>query len=239
MKTKNITIALAMLSGLFAGASLFRYFDKSAHPPSAQLKLEEILSIKELHLVKHTYNDLFLLHRKNNSDKPVRVIAFVPVTVTAHLNLKDIKIDKVNDTIRQILLPYATMHDPCYQMGKMRVTKLRAFQLHAGPDLYADVTQYIQQVMAVRIDSVRNVAIQNQILEQAEAEGKEYLESLLKALGRRDVIVTFGNPVKDRIIAAIQLKHKVKAHEALLDYYIRRDTTYYRMDYVAESNLIK
>ena len=60
MKTKEYIISLALLAGPFVGAFLFNEF-RTVPQASAQPKLEEILSIKQLHLVKHTYNDLFFL----------------------------------------------------------------------------------------------------------------------------------------------------------------------------------
>jgi len=239
MKTKNLFFAMALVTGLIVGAILHK--ELAPAPPTSphgQLKLEEILSIKELRLVRHTYTDLFCIHRKNKSNKPVRAIAHVPVTVTAFLDLKNIKLEKDNgDTIRRVVLPHATLEGPSYKMNHMQVTRLRAFQLHAGTDLYADIAQYIQQVIDLRVDSVTNIAIGNHILEQAEAEGKEYLETLLKAVGRPDVIVTFGNAEKDKSIAAIQRTYIIEKRDLL--HFMRSDTTSYQMDHLAWSNLKK
>ena len=72
-----------------------------------QLTLEQVLYIKELHLVKHTYNDLFFLHKKNDKSKAIRAMVQVPVTITAYINLKEIRLVRQNDSIRQIILPHA------------------------------------------------------------------------------------------------------------------------------------
>jgi hypothetical protein len=230
MNTKHILIALALIAGPFVGAYLFHEID-SPPPQTAQLKLEEILYIKELHLVRHTYNDLFFLHRKNNPQKPVRAIAQVPVTITGYMNLKEIKIIRVNDTIRKVVLPKAHMQEPNYALDKMVITKTRSFQLHAGADLYPEVSRYLKEVLAERKDSVRRLAIRNHILEQAEAEAKEYIENLLRAVGRQDVVVTFNDNNKDRLIAAFQ-KHYHLEGKAMLRHF-DTDTTYHRMDGLA------
>jgi hypothetical protein len=230
MNTKHIIIALALIAGPFVGAYLFIEIN-TPPPQTAQLKLEEILSIKELHLVKHTYNDLFFLHRKNNPTKPVRAVAQVPVSITGYINLKDIKIIRVNDTIRKVILPKAHVQEPNYAVDQMVITKTRSFQLHAGADLYPEVTQYLKAVLNERKDSVRNLAIRNHILEQAEAEGKDYIESLLKAVAREDVVVTFNDGNKDKMIAAFQ-KHNHLEEKTILQH-MHFDTTYYTMDGLA------
>jgi hypothetical protein len=198
MKTRTVFFIITVLAGPIVGVILYQaYLDKKL-PPKGQLTLDQILSIRELHLVRHTYNDLFFIHRRNKSAKPVRAIAQVPVTVTAYLNLKDICIEKSGDTIRRVVLPAAKMGDPVYDVSQMQVTRLRAFHLHAGSDLYPDIASYLQEIIHTRMDSVRNVAIRNHIQEQAEAEAKEYVETLLKAIGRTDIEVTFGDPEKDK-----------------------------------------
>lgn len=79
----------------------------------------------------------------------------------------------------------------------MVIRETRAFQLHAGKDLYPLVGRYLGDILAERIDTVRNLAMVNRILVQAEAEGKEYIEGVLKAAGRANVKVTFGDEASD------------------------------------------
>src|SRR6185369_6945711 len=106
MKTIVLTIIIIVLA--FAAGY---FYHKSAPAPSPQqLTLEQILSIKELHLVKHTYTDLFFLHKKNDANKPIRAIVQVPVTITAFLNLKETKLTRENDSIKTIVLPRAKLN---------------------------------------------------------------------------------------------------------------------------------
>jgi hypothetical protein len=231
MKTKEFIIALALVSGPFVGAYLFREFGSVTTPQSPQLKLEEVLSIKELHLVKHTYNDLFFLHGKNNPEKPVRAIAQVPVTITGYINLKEIQIIRVNDTIRKVILPAAKITEACYEVDKMMITKTRSFQFHAGKDHYPEVSRYLQEVFHSRKDSVRSLAIRNHILEQAEAEGKEYIEHLLVAAGRPDVTVTFNDAVKEKRVATYQQSYQFASRQLLHDHHV--DTTVYHLSFIA------
>jgi hypothetical protein len=229
MKTRHYIIP-GILSALLAVA-LWHTQGKSPKPSPSVLHLEEILSIKELHLVKYSYNDLFYIHRRNNSDKPVRAIAHVPVSVTSYINLKEISIEKVNDTIRRVVLPAARMQDPVYSLDKMRVTKTRSFQLHAGADQYPEVVRYLSQILVTRKDSVRALALRNNILEQAEAEGKDYIENLLVVAGYRNVEVTFGDVEKDRRIKAFQRRNQIEKKTILRT--LEADTTLYNIDYVA------
>lgn len=165
------------------------------------VRLEEVLVIKELHLVRHVYNDLFFLHRKNDKTKAVRAIAQVPVTVTAFLNLKDMKWVKRNDSIKQVVLPKAQLGDPSYAIDQMEIKETRGFQLHLGGDLYPKVSQYLSAIIAERQDTVRQRALDNKILLQAEAEGKQYVEGLLRGIGRPDVKVTFNDEAEDQAVA--------------------------------------
>ena len=76
MNSKYIILVMALVLGAFIGAWIHKGFFTPS-PQTGQLKLEEILAIKELHLVKHSYKDLFFLHRKNDINKSVRAIAQV------------------------------------------------------------------------------------------------------------------------------------------------------------------
>lgn len=107
MKTKVIFAILLFAVGALAGILLFRQTTQPPETPQ-RLSLEQILTIKELHLVRHTYQDLFFLHKGNDKNKPMRAIVRVPVTVTAFIDLKEIKIVHEHDSVKQVVLPCAT-----------------------------------------------------------------------------------------------------------------------------------
>lgn len=201
MKTiKHLTPVIAI--GLAVAAFVAgMHYHRLEQPSPNQLTLQQILSIRELHLVKHTYTDLFMLHKKNNPDKAIRAMVQVPVTVTAYLNLKDIELIQSGDSIRGIVLPRATLTEPIYHVGSMVVRETRSFQLHAGKDLYPEVLDYMSSTIANRIDTARYLAESNRILLQAEAEGMDYVVGILKALGRADVQVTFNDTHRDAQVA--------------------------------------
>ncbi len=195
-------IVAAFLAGLF-------YHHVSPPPTPQQLTLEQILSIRELHLVKHQYHDIFLLHRQNDQDKPVRAIVQVPVTVTAYLNLKDIKLEYHHDTLQRVILPHAILNQPVCELNNLTIRETRGFQLHVGKDLYPQVGRYLAAAIQTQLDSARHHAIGHQILIQAEAEGKEYIESILLALGHGGVTVTFNDEAKDQEVQEyIQALHR-------------------------------
>jgi hypothetical protein len=198
MKTFISILILGIAAAAFIAGMFYGRF-KPTPPTPQQLTLEQILSIKELHLVKHTYNDLFFLHKHNDPAKTIRAIVQVPVVVTAYLDLKEVQLMKHNDSVRQILLPRALLNDPIYQVNNMVVRETRSFQIHAGKDLYPQVGQYVQQVIATRVDSVRTMAVANRILAQAEEEGKEYVINLLRELGHTDIEVLFVDEQKEAI----------------------------------------
>lgn len=61
-----------------------------------------------------------------------------------------------------------------HRVNEMVITKTRAFQLHAGDDLYPAVTTYLGAVVAERIKVVNEMARAHSILLQVEAEAKDY-----------------------------------------------------------------
>ena len=204
MKTTKLIPAFLFLCGAAIGIFVYREFRKPLEKSPEQLTLEQVLYIKELHLVKHTYNDLFFLHKKNDKNKAIRAMVQVPVTVTAYINLKEIRLVKQNDSIRQVILPHAYLDEPRYLVDSMVVRETRSFQIHAGKDMYPQVAGYMQALVAERIQTVRTMAISNQILVQAEAEGMHYIKSVLATLGRQDIEVTFGDAAKDAEVKAFE-----------------------------------
>lgn len=168
-------------------------FRTSAGRDASAARLEEILVIKELHLVRHHYTDIFLFHRQNDKSKSVRAIAKVPATITAFLDLRQAKWIKRNDSIKEVQLPHAQLDEPNYKLDQMIVEQTRSLQIHIGNDLYPRISQYLSRIVAERADTIRQLAINNNILLQAETEGKQYLEELLEGIGRKDVNVTFGD----------------------------------------------
>lgn len=208
MKTITPTlIILGLIVAAFLGGLFYHRVSPSATPQ--QLTLEQILSIRELHLVKHQYNDIFLLHRKNDMTKPVRAIIQVPVNITAFLNLKEVKLEYKNDSLKKVILPHAILNEPVCEINRMIIRETRGFQLHAGKDLYPQVGNYLSAAIHSRLDSIRHRAISHQILIQAEAEGKEYVESVLHSLGHTRVLVTFNDESRDKeVMEYIQTLHK-------------------------------
>ncbi len=195
-------IVAAFLGGLF-------YHRVSLTSAPQQLTLEQILSIRELHLVKHQYHDIFMLHRKNDTTRPIRAIVQVPVTVTAFLNLKEVKLEYQHDSLKKVILPHAILNEPVCEINRMIIRETRGFQLHVGKDLYPEVSSYLSKTIQSRLDSTRHRAISHQILIQAEAEGKEYIESILQALGHTSVLVTFNDESKDHeVMEYIRTVHK-------------------------------
>jgi hypothetical protein len=190
MKNSLYLLAAGLAVGAFIAGLFYGRFKPAPASPQ-KLTLEQILSIKELHLVRHTYNDLFFLHKKNDPSKAIRAVVQVPVVMTAYLDLKEMKLVGRGDTIREVILPRARLADPHYDMENMLVRPTRAVQVHVGHDLYPVVSSYLQGVLAARADTVRHLAVANRILLQAEKEGREYILSLLRELGRDDVVVRF------------------------------------------------
>jgi len=197
MKTIAPTLILiGLIVAAFLGGLFYHHVSPAAAPQ--QLTLEEILSIRELHLVKHQYTDIFTLHRKNDPSKPIRAIVHMPVTVTAFLNLKDIKLEYSHDSLKKVILPRAILNKPVGEIDRIIIRETRSFQLHAGKDLYPEVGTHLTDAIHARLDSIGHYALTHRILLQAEAEGREYIGSILVALGHTRAIVTFNDEAKDQ-----------------------------------------
>jgi hypothetical protein len=204
------TIALILALGLIVAAAIGGFFYGRLMPAQSpqHLTLEQILSIRELHLVKHTYTDLFFLHKNNNPAKAIRAMVQMPVTITAYLNLKDIELVWQQDSLQSIILPRAQLNEPVYHTNRMVIRETRSVQVHVGKDLYPQVGEYLGKTISAQMDTARQLAESNRILIQAEAEGKEYIESILKALGQQQVVITFNDAVRDQLVAAYQASLK-------------------------------
>jgi hypothetical protein len=130
-------------------------------------------------------------------------------TVTAFLNLKDTKLVYLHDTLQRVVLPHAILNEPVCDIKNMTIRETRGFQLHVGKDLYPQVGRYLSAAIQTQLDSTRHRAISHQILIQAEAEGKEYIESILLSLGHAGVVVTFNDENKDQEVQEyLQALHK-------------------------------
>jgi hypothetical protein len=189
------SILSLLVLGVIVGAFIVGFFYGKLKPVPVspqQLTLEKILSIRQLHLVQHTYNDLFFLHKQNDKTKAIRAIVQVPVEITAYLDLKEMQFIHSGDTLQQLILPRARLREANYQVQNMVVREVRSFQLHAGKDLYPQIGQYLQAAVQARKDSIEGAALTNRILVQAEKEGREYIISALKELGVLNVQVRFA-----------------------------------------------
>ena len=151
--------------------------------------MEQILSVKELHLVRHEYNDLFFLHRNNDPRRPVRAIAQIPVSVTAYINLKELRFVRKGDSVESVVMPHARLHRPEYHLEQMVVRGTRSVHLHLGRDVYAQVAEGLRAEATRRADSLQAVAVRNHILTQTETEGKAWLEWFLLSVGRGGIRV--------------------------------------------------
>jgi hypothetical protein len=195
-------LTIGLIVAAFIGGFFYGRITPSQSPQ--QLTLEQILSIRELHLVKHTYTDLFFLHKNNKPSKAIRAMVQMPVTITAYLNLKDIELQWRHDSLQAVILPRAQLNQPVYHTDRMVIRETRSWQVHVGKDLYPAVGEYLGKTIASRMDTAQRLAESNRILIQAEAEGKEYVESILKALGHEQVVVTFNDVARDEVVAAYQ-----------------------------------
>ncbi len=187
---KTVTIVLLSLAlGIIGGVLIHKRFVK---PNSNDIaKFKEIIKIKELHLLKHTYQDLTFIHRKNDTSKSLKAVATVPVNISAFIDLTKMQIKYCSDTISKILLPSPQMTDPNYQIDKMEVKRIKSFQLHIGKDLYSEVLNYLKDIVNRRKKAIIQLSVKNGIIKETKESAKEYITSLLKGFTLKPVPIEF------------------------------------------------
>ena len=203
MKSKLLLPTLALTIGIIGGICLNSKFRK---PKSSDIaKFEEIVRIKELHLIKHIYQDLSFIHRKNDASKSLKAVALVPVSVTAYIDLTQMIIKHKNDSIIKIILPYPEMSEPNYLIEKMEVKKVKGFQIHIGKDLHAEVLSYLTEIVTRRKKAIVQLSVENGIVEETKKGAEEYITSLLRGLNIEHVELVFETeaPIEDQAKMAV------------------------------------
>ncbi len=180
MLTRIGLAALLIVAAVVGGIIIGRRLNK---PGTGSLaKLEEIKKIKELHLVKHNYQDISFIHRKSDPSKAVRAILVMPVSVTGYIDLEQIEVVHNEDSIERIILPDPILGDPNFYVDKMEIRSVRDFQIHIGRDLYSEVLEYFKKLAVSRKDSIRKLSISNGLLTETRNESRKYVLSLLNGL---------------------------------------------------------
>ena len=162
---------------------------KDKTKPEGRIHLHEITEIKELHLVKHHYSDLFFLHKKNNLKKPIVAIVQIPVTITAHVDLRGIIISKKSKEEVVVLLPKAKVNQPIYEIENMNIRETGNFSIQVGTRHYPMVAESLRDQINQRKDSLISIAVANNIIEQTETGAKSWVENFLKSAGYKNVTV--------------------------------------------------
>lgn len=189
---KNHTnLGLSFIAGATSFLCIWLVFGsaKDKTKPEGRIHLHEITEIKELHLVKHRYSDLFFLHKKNNLEKPIVAIVQIPVTITAHVDLRGIIISKKFKEEMVVLLPKAKVNQPIYEIEKMNIRETGNFSIQVGTRHYPLVAESIRDQINHRKDSLINIAVVNKIIEQTETGAKSWVENFLKSAGHKNVTV--------------------------------------------------
>ncbi len=189
MNKTIVIIILTLIIGITGGILIHKRISKQSI--NNITTFEEVLKIKELHLIKHVYQDLSFIHKENDPNKTMRAIALVPVEVSAYINLNEVKIDKKQDSILCITLPEPDITVPNYQVDKMDVKDVRNFQVHIGKDLHAEVLRYLKEIASKRKEAIVKLAIENGILDETKQEAENYIHSLLKVLVLNDAPIEF------------------------------------------------
>ncbi|MBM3176554.1 MAG: DUF4230 domain-containing protein [Bacteroidetes bacterium] len=189
---KNYTnLGLSFLAGAVSFLCIWLIFGsaKSKANPEGRIHLHEITEIKELHLVKHRYTDLFFLHKKNNPEKPIVAIVQIPVTITAYVDLRGIIISENFKEETLVLIPKAKVGQPTYEIEKMSIRETGNFSVQVGTRHYPLVVESIQDQINQRKDSLVRIAVANKIIEQTETGAKSWIENFLKSAGHKNVTV--------------------------------------------------
>lgn len=237
MKNTLIIIGLTLVVGIFIGIFIHKKITKPKPNSNDIAKFEEIIKVKELHLINHRYQDLSFIHKKNDPNKSIRAIALVPVVVSSYIDLSQIEIIMKNDSLFGIVLPEPKLNDPNYQIDKMEVKKVRNFQIYVGKDLYTEILNYIKDIAIRRKEAILKLSIENGIIDETKEDARAYISSLLKGLGLNDVPVTFKkkSPKKDTV--SIELKSIDKTHFELFSLSTSEVKNTYNPEIIAAKNI--
>lgn len=193
---KNTLIAiLASTLGAIIGIFVFKQFFNKTRADRA--KLEQVIITRQLHLVKHIYEDTFFLHKKDDPGKNVQAIAQVPVYVSAFINLDDVEFDYTSDsTLSKITIPRAELDSINYLLDQVEIKPVRKFKITIGGNPYIRVLDYISSIAKRRKDRIMVKAVNRGILTQTEQEAKSYITSILASLKLENVQVEFEKELK-------------------------------------------
>jgi hypothetical protein len=191
MQKNLIIVLLALILGSLLGAFLHKKFTKKG--PESVAIFEEIIEQRKLHLIKHIYQDICYIHRKNDTRKAIKAIAIIPVSISAFVDLEKMEIQMAGDSVKSILLPPPEIDDPNYQVDSMKVIQVKSALIHIGKDLYTKVTEQIRDIVQERKREVLETSSQYDILGQTRTEAIEYFTSLLKNLNMGHVEVSFSD----------------------------------------------
>lgn len=190
MKNKT-NLSLSLIAGIASLVLVWLIFSSSEQKPEPEgrIYLREITEIKELHLVRHRYADLFFLYKKNKPQKPIVAIVQIPVTITASVDLRGIIISKKSKEEVVVLLPKAKVNQPIYEIENMNIRETGNFSIQVGTRHYPLVAESLRDQINQRKDSLIHIAVANNIIEQTETGAKSWIENFLKSAGHKNVTV--------------------------------------------------
>jgi len=191
MQKTLIIILLALVLGSLLGAFIHKKFAKPA--PKDIAVFQEIIKQRELHLIKHLYQDVCFIHRKNDTSKAIKAITIIPVSLSAYIDLKKLEIKMKGDSVKSIMLPSPEIGDPNYRVDSMQVIQVKSSFIHIGKDLYTEVTEQIQNIVQLRKEAILETSVKYDIIGQTKNEALEYISSLLKSLNMSHVQVSFAD----------------------------------------------
>lgn len=190
--SKVITILLSVLTGATIMLVAPKALKKSDSSNLTLNKVYEIKKIKNLHLVKHTIQNILFLHKENNPEKSVHAVVKTKCIVSCYINLEEAEFIKENDMLVKIILPEPALADPFFdinglEVGKVSEVNFTWFKNNAAVSWLNDFKSLLVQEK----EKSKKTAINNGILDDAKQQAIAYVNGIMNVTGNKDVLIEF------------------------------------------------
>ena len=220
---KNIVAILIGLliavGGFFALKHLFK-----PKKPNGLESFKDVVYMRKLHLIEYHYNDMIFLHKDNNANKRLLYLVKYPVSISASLDLKEMKIDTISKVIS---LPSPILNNPILRVEseEAEFKEVRDGFIISFKGVRKDLLNTFHEQLQSASERIKYEAIRRGILKQSKTEAKKFIKDLLyhfvkandysiswKKSDSLQVLADFGNNFKEQILLHTEsdnLKEKI------------------------------
>lgn len=171
MKTGLLIALSCLLIGALISFAFFR--NNTIKYVDASINITEIRKIKQLHLVKHVYEDVILMHKGDDTTKTIQAIITVPVEISGYVDLEKCSLDSLS---KELVVPAPQLTEPQYSTPNARHVR----RVFSGKP--ADYINRYAKMLTARKTLIVERAKANKILENTREECENYFEQFFKSM---------------------------------------------------------